>query len=272
MGDQPKARRDAQRKSNGSNGGGSFKECGQQRDMLNAGDYHSSCEKQQNVQEKNSGSTFYGFFRDTPFEKLGVLTLEKYRDSGGDHDGNRGSFHTSGSGARGAADKHQKDDQHLSGLAEGCKISGIETCGSGSYRLKQSVQNPFAQRKMRKFTKEEINGWKQDQSCSDSKDHFALHSVFAKMPGVLFDVFPGEKTDAADYDQSHDGEVHQWLGGIGGKRGEGFSYPQQIKTCIAESRDGVKKRIPNTFEKSKIFAEHRCKKYSSRQFNEKGGF
>ena len=102
------------------------------------------------------------------------------------------------------------------------------------------------------------------------KDHLALHPVTVKVKAVCTNVLPCQKAKAAKDDQGRDYCGKQWVTCIPCQRNKFCTLcSQQVKTCIAERRNGMKQCIPNPAQ-AIIGAKCRQQQCSTGQFKQSG--
>src|SRR5665647_2812709 len=71
------------------------------------------------------------------------------------------------------------------------------------------------------------------------------------MPFVIFYIFPYNKANATDNDQTDNREIYDKVVGKGCERGIWFNGTHQIESCIAKGRNRMKDAIPNSFCETK---------------------
>lgn len=96
----------------------------------------------------------------------------------------------------------------------------------------------------------------QDQCRSHRQHQLALKAVGPQVPLVLPHVSPGEESDAAQDNQPHHGEIHQWVPRIAGQGDEGRARrPHQVEPGVAEGGHRMKHRVPESPEQPHLRAE-----------------
>ena len=69
------------------------------------------------------------------------------------------------------------------------------------------------------------------------------------------DITPDGKTEAADDNQCHDGEIHDWICCIAAKTPANICIRKHIKACVAERGDRMKYAVPQSFSKAELRQE-----------------
>ena len=262
-----KRRRDAQGQTHGADGGGRFKEAGEHRQIFHAADDHAAQQEQGQIHQQHGDGVLHRLVCDPPSEEPSVFPLAEDRHGAGEQHRNGGGLHAAGGGARAAADEHEPDGDGLACFAQGSQVSGVEARRSGGHRLERRQKQPLSQGLCGKFEKEKVNRRKKEQDSGGGQDHLALHPVSPDVEAVLPDVLPGQKADAADDDQEHDGDVHHRMVCVGGQGGIGAVGTHQIEACVAEGGNGMENSQPDALQP--VFRdEHRHQHRGSQQFNE----
>ncbi|CAN4015473.1 Restriction endonuclease, partial [Dysosmobacter welbionis] len=177
----------------------------------------------------------------------------KYRQSG--------DLESAGCGAGGATHQHQQRNQQPGGLAQLGEVQGVVPCGPGGDRLKQRPLDllPQGQRLplgQPELIEQEEQRRQQDQCRSHRQHQLALKAVGPQVPLVLPHVSPGEESDAAQDNQPHHGEIHQWVPRIAGQGDEGRARrPHQVEPGVAEGGHRMKHRVPESPEQPHLRAE-----------------
>ena len=134
-----------------ADGGGCFKQAGEQRQAFYAADDDPRQEKQRKIHDQDGHGLAYGFVADAAAHAFHMPAPLENGPRGQEQHGDGGGFHTACRGTGGTAHQHKENHHRLPAAAELGQVHRIEACRAQGDGLKEGRPKALDQREIAHF-------------------------------------------------------------------------------------------------------------------------